>query len=415
MSQKRFFDQKIYSVVLLREGRELGNIARLCRELSWSVNRNPKIGFNKINFKIDREAFKQWCKDNDCDYQEVTTPTYTDCIIRIQNNSHHAPQDVVCGYLYDFPTLTANGDAYDYCFEFIDLAHKLTLFPPIPNGTHFQDVPVGDVINNLIQTSVDSITKYHKVPARCYDFFPIVFPNLDTKISRTYNDWKPVGEAISDMLDNDTGAGRFDFWMDYPFHAHISRFRGIDLRLEKNDPQLERDKLRIPETHLRYPAIGDDFETNWVIPLIEAPEYNQRAGVITAVYAVGSGDGDDAIKTCKEDEDAITKYGYCCSHEQYSSVVKMKTLERKAQAVIDNSINDVTVASVALNGVFIDWAYIEVGGVVTVDDVEAGIHTLGRIDTIEVNCDGNFNESVKLTLSKFDPKGCDVEFYSNAG
>lgn len=381
--QRRIIDRKIYKVTLYRKGNELGDVSTICRELSWTVNRNPKIGFDNIHFKIDRVAFIEWCEKRGLDPDEITRPTFTECVISVQHEPDALPVQVAAGYLYDFPTLEVNTEAYDYRFEFIDLAHKLTSFRPISNGTHFDNEPVHQLICELIQkSSVVWNEPYDTNSGHQYN----------ARISRTYDDWKPLGEAISDMLDNTTGAGQFDFWIDFPNTVCTAKMRGVYF----DD---------IYATVFQYPYTDMVDGSLDIIPLAEAPEYAKRDGVITAATVVGSGQGDAAISAYVEDSYAIKKYGYCHAFRQCSSVTKTSTLEQKGRDLIANSLHGNSVASICVNGAYIDWSNTEIGSVVVVHNLEIGEKNTARVDTIEVNCDGNFNESVKLTLSDFDTDG----------
>lgn len=382
--QRRIIDRKIYKVTLYRKGNELGDVTTICRELSWTVNRNPKIGFDNIRFKIDRDTFNKWCKKRGLDPDDVARPTFTECVISVQHEPDALPVRMAAGYLYDFPTLEVNTEAYDYQFEFIDLAHKLTTIRPIRNGTHIEDTEVYSLIKALIDQGTAGLsTKY--ITSEKYRY--------DAKISRTYNDWKPVGEAISDMLDNTTGAGQFDFWIDYPNTVCTAKMRGV----------YSKD---IYATVLQYPYTDMVDNSLSIIPLSSAPEYAKRDDVVTAATVVGAGQGDTTISEYVEDPEAIKKYGFCHAFRQYSSVSRIKTLKQKGRDLIANSLHNIVIASVCLNGAYVNWgSNMEVGGVVIVKNLEIGEISTARIDTIEVNCDGNFNESVKLTLSNFDTGG----------
>ena len=62
ISSRNFYNNKQYEVRLYRERQLVGNLGKLAREISWTVNRNPAIGYNELSFKVDQLAFAKWCE-----------------------------------------------------------------------------------------------------------------------------------------------------------------------------------------------------------------------------------------------------------------------------------------------------------------------------------------------------------------
>lgn len=389
---REIIDRKIYCVEIWRAGQLIGDLAPLCRELSWVVHRNPKVGFGTISFKVDRASFVRWCKERSATADEITRPMRTECVVRVAHNSNRKPVIVACGYLYDAPKLEINTDTYDYAFEFLSLEHKLTLLPPVANGTVFHQLPADDVVRDLITESVNSRAGAREL---AFDFRAV---DKLPKIDRSYNDWKPVSEAVSDMLDNITGAGKFDVWVEWPRTFCIAKNRGLDTKSKTAAANV-----------FAYPYTYNVSTSTRIIPLESSPNYAERDEFATAATLVGAGQGDAAVSVYVEDLAAIAKYGYSHVFKQFSSVTRADTLRQKGNDLIAKSTAAEDVTETSTNGVFLDWGKLSVGGLARIENYEIGsVSGYARIDTIETNCDGNYNESVKLTLSNFDASGWTV-------
>ena len=134
--------------------------------------------------------------------------------------------------------------------------------------------------------------------------------------------------------------------------------------------------------------------------MASAPTYERIPELMTAIRAVGEGQGDAAITTLIKDNDAIEQYGYIEGYQQYSSITNLNTLNQKAQADLDNAINPNPAPTISVNGVFINWETFGVGDLISYVNEQAvgyGLTGTVRVATITVNCDGNRNESVQLT------------------
>lgn len=364
-------DEKVYEVRLYRNRDYLGDLGKLARDLTWTVNRNPQIGYNTLSFKIDQIAFDNWCKGTGVETDDIVRPINTDCQIWVRNTPMAEPVCVANGYLYAMPTGVANGDAMDYQFEFKDQFLKLQGASRIPNNTTYSQQYADNVISDLI-------TKAQTRQGASYGFSKGTVVRLP-KIDRTYTDWKPVSEAIAEMCDNSTGAGQFDVWIDQDYKWNIAKPRGQDSGLV-----------------FHYPY----DPTLTMIPMASAPTYEQIPELMTAIRAVGEGQGDAAITTLIKDNDAIKQYGYIEGYQQYSSITNLNTLNQKAQADLDSAINPSPAPTISVNGVFINWETFGVGDLISYVNEQAvgyGLAGTVRVATITVNCDGNRNESVQLT------------------
>lgn len=364
-------DEKIYEVRLYRNRDYLGDLGKLARELTWTVNRNPQVGYNSLSFKVDQIAFDNWCKGTGVETDDIVRPINTDCQIWVRNTPMDEPVCVANGYLYAMPTGVPNGDAMDYQFEFKDQFLKLQGASKIPNGTTYTQWYADDLVSDLI-------TKAQARQGVSYGFSKGAVVRLP-KIDRTYTDWKPVSEAIAEMCDNSTGAGQFDVWIDQNYKWNIAKPRGQDSGLV-----------------FHYPY----DPTLTMIPMASAPTYEQVPELMTAIRAVGEGQGEAAITTLIKDNDAIERYGYVEGYQQYSSITNLNTLNQKARADLDNAINPNPAPTISINGVFIDWKTFGVGDLVSYVNEQAvgyGLAGTVRVATITVNCDGNRNESVQLT------------------
>lgn len=367
----RAIDQKEYQIILYREGKRVGDLGKICRDLAWSVNRNPQIGYNKITFKVDQWQFQRWCETKHFDAREVITKTKTDCVVRVRNDARADWVDVVWGYLYKDPELTANSDAWDLSFEFIDYFYALS-GAIIANGTRYDNRPADNVVADLID----------KAEAEGHWGFTTDRKGALPNISREYTDWKPVAEAIADMLDNETGAGKFDVWIDKNRALHVAKPRGTDSGLR-----------------FRYPFDPDIVE----IPITEI-SYDEPPELATRIIGVGEGQGDAAIVAEASDTSAIAEYGYITAYVQYSSITNQATLQQKVNAELESRLYPDPAPIITVPGMFIDWAKFQAGDFIHFENDTAVFYGLGgdvRVKTIEVSTDANRAETVKLTTEQW--------------
>lgn len=363
-------DRKVYEIRIYRNRDYIGNLGKLARDLTWTVNRNPQIGYNSLQFKVDQLAFDRWCQGHGVPTETLITPINTDCEIWVRNDPQAEPVCVAWGYLYAYPTLVANSDALDYQFTFKDQFLKLQGADAIPNGTTYNQWYADDLESDLM-------LKGQQRQNANYGFTRGETDRL-AKIDRTYTDWKPVSEAMAEMCDNSTGAGQFDIWIDQDYRLNIKKPRGQDSGLV-----------------FIYPYSPASAQ----IPMSAAPQYEQAPELATAILAVGSGQGDAAVSVLVKDNDAIAKYGYIEKYQQYSSIEQEATLRQKATADLEAAIYPDPAPTISVNGVFIDWATFGVGDRIDYANntaVNYGLAGHVRVKTITVNCDGNRNESIQL-------------------
>lgn len=367
---RQIIDRKVYEIRIYRNRDYIGNLGKIARDISWTVNRNPQIGYNTLTFKVDQLAFDKWCQSHGVETEAIIMPIKTDCELWVRHTPTAEPVCVAWGYLYSYPTLVANTDALDYQFEFKDQFLKLQGADVIPNGTTYTQWYADDLVSDLI-------IKAQTRQGVSYGFTRGTTARLP-KIDRTYNDWKPVSEAVAEMCDNSTGAGQFDVWIDQDYKWNIAKPRGKDSGLVFIYPY--------------NPATAQ-------IPMSAAPTYEQAPELATAILAVGSGQGDAAVSVLVKDDEAIAKYGYIEQYKQYSSIEQASTLQQKALADLENAIYPNPAPTISVNGVFINWENFYVGDRIDyVNNVAVNYGLAGhvRVQTITVNCDGNRNESVQL-------------------
>ena len=377
ISSRNFYNNKQYEVRLFRERQYVGNLGKLAREISWTVNRNPAIGYNELSFKVDQLAFTKWCEGLGVDTETIIKPIKTDCQIWVKSDPESTAVCVAHGYLDAYPSIEQNGDAYDYKFAFHDQFLKLQYASRIPNGTNYSKQYADDVVSDLI------IKAQERQGTATYGFTRGDTARL-AKIDRTYTDWKPVSEAIADMLDNQTGAGKFDVWIDENYRWNIAKPRG--------------DVSGYLFTYPYNPASGE-------IPMSAMPTYSEAPELGTLFLAVGSGQGDAAISTLSRDDSAIAEFGYVEQYGQYSSVENQNTLNQKANSELENMLNPQPAPKIAVCGAFIDWNELKVGDTVDyINNVAVGYGVSGvvRIAKIAVNVDSNNVESVTLETEALD-------------
>ena len=77
-SVRRQWDDKVYEIRIWRSGAYVGNLGRLVRDLTWTVNRNPAVGYNELSFKVDQLAFSNWCQSHGVAVETIIKPRLPD-------------------------------------------------------------------------------------------------------------------------------------------------------------------------------------------------------------------------------------------------------------------------------------------------------------------------------------------------
>lgn len=301
-------DEADYRIELRLNGILVGDVRPIAEGLTWRRCRTA-TGVDEIDFTLNDKEFADWCAERSTTIGEMLTPYALDA--RIIRNG----QAVAGGFLATMPAYQPQNASANLQMKFdgyINLLAGVYLRP-----TPLQIAPAGQMVAGWIMQAESRATDAGKP-------FGITQGNIQTlaSIQRTFDNYKPIKEAITDLVDNIDGAG--------PFDVIFNPDRSFDIT-----NQLGRD---ITAWQLNYPArlAGQSVAT------ISAQEVQ---GFASHIIALGAGEtsSDPAKGTVitaeYSDNDAIMQYGYVEQLVQYSSVSQQNTLNSHARADLNSASN----------------------------------------------------------------------------
>lgn len=300
--------QVTYEIELRLNGVLVGNVRSIAQDLKWRRCRTA-TGVDEIDFTLNDKVFAEWCEERNTTIYEMLTPYALDA--RIIRNG----EAVAGGFLATMPSYQPQNDSANLQMRFdgyLNLLAGVYLRP-----TALVTLPAGQMVKSWI----DFAEAKAAVAGKPFGITAGDIQALAT-IQRTFDNYKPVKEAITDLVDNVDGAGPFDVI----FNPDRSYF--ITNQLGKE----------ISSWQLHYPAqlAGQGVAT------ISA---NEVQGFASHIIALGAGEtsSDPAKSTViisEESNDiAIRTYGYVEQLVQYSSVSRQTTLDSHALADLNNASN----------------------------------------------------------------------------
>lgn len=297
-----------YEIELRIDGTLLGNIRPLAQNLKWRRCRTV-YGVDEIDFTLNDKLFAAWCEERNTNINQVLKPYALDA--RIIRNG----EAIVGGYLATMPAYQPQNDSANLQLRFDGYLNLL-------QGVYIRPTPLtvaraGAMVASWISDAEARATAAGKP-------FGITQGNiqqLDT-IERTFDNYKPVKEAIVQLCDNVEGAGQFDVIFRPDRTYDITNQLGRDIVLY----------------NLRYPARLDGQG----ITTITAAEVQ---GFASHIIALGAGEiSSDPQKTTviiseDTDADSVANYGYVETLKQYSSVSRQSTLDQHCATDLYNFTN----------------------------------------------------------------------------
>lgn len=297
-----------YKIELRLNGVLVGDIRSIAQNFNWRKCRTA-TGVDEIDFTLNDKLFAEWCLDRGTTIEQMLTPYALDA--RVIRNG----EAVVGGYLATMPAYQPKNDSADLQMRFDGYLNLLAGVYLRPTATVTK--AAGLMVKDWIDFAEAKATAAGKP-------FGITAGTIDAlaSIQRTFDNYKPVKEAITDLVDNVDGAGEFDVIFNPDRSYYITN-------------QLGRE---ISSWELHYPAqlAGQGVAT------ISA---NEVQGFASHIIALGAGETSSdpnkstVIVSENEDSDAIAKYGYVEQLVQYSSVSRSATLQSHCLADLNNSTN----------------------------------------------------------------------------
>ena len=366
-----------YQIELRLNGALIGDVRQIAQSLKWRKARTA-YGVDSIDFTLNDKLFADWCAKRNTTIQQMLKPFALDA--RVVRNG----EDLVGGFLATMPAYQPNQDSADLQMHFdgyINLLNGVYLRP-----TALTTARAGKMVRDWIMGAEARAVAAGKG-------FGITAGDIQTlaTIERTFDNYKPVKEAITDLCDNVEGAGPFDVIFNPDRSFFITN-------------QLGRD---ITSWQIYYPTrlAGQSATT------ISAQEVQ---GFASHIIALGSGEtSSDPTKSTvitaeATDSEAVEEFGYVEKLNQYSSVGRQSTLNQKCATDLANAVAvqwepEITLigrqtppSPTADYGLWIgDQIYLE-------NTVDKTGQTSGkfRINTLDVTMSGSNAETIKPTMER---------------
>ena len=301
-------NQAEYRIELRLDGTLVGDIRSIAQNLTWRRCRTA-TGVDEIDFTLNDQEFAEWCTERGTTIDQMLTPYALDARV-IRNGVA-----VAGGFLATMPAYQPQNASANLQMKFDGYINLLA-------GVYIRPTALRTATAD--QMVVGWITDAETRATNAGKPFGITQGNIQTlaSIQRTFDNYKSVKEAITDLVDNVDGAG--------PFDVIFNPDRSYDIT-----NQLGRD---ITAWQLNYPAqLGGQG-----VATISAQEVQ---GFASHIIALGAGEtsSDPAKSTVitaeYSDGEAIARYGYVEQLVQYSSVSRQTTLNSNALANLNNAAN----------------------------------------------------------------------------
>lgn len=300
--------QATYDIQLRLNGTLIGDISDIAQNLTWAKCRTA-YGVDEINFTINDQVFANWCAMRGTTISAMLAPYALDA--RVIRNG----EPVVGGYLATMPAYQPLNDSANLQMRFDGYMNLLAGVYIRPTAAVTKQA--GIMVRDWISFAESKATAAGKP-------FGITAGSIAAlaSIQRSFDNYKPVKEAITDLVDNVDGAGPFDVIFNPDRSYYITN-------------QLGRN---ITTWQLTYPT----KLTGQSVATIKAPEVQ---GFASHIIALGAGetssDPNKSTVIVAEDEDssAVSTYGYVERLVQYSSISRQATLNSHCSADLANATN----------------------------------------------------------------------------
>lgn len=309
-----------YIIELRLNGVLIGNVQPLAQNLQWA-RRRTMAGVDSIDFTLNDVLFAKWCERRGTTIQEMLKPMALDC--RIIRNG----EPVIGGFLATMPAYSPRGTSADLALRFDGYTNLLAGVYMNPIGT--QSGEAGSVFASWIQLA-DSRAE---AAGKAFGFIAGEVSTFPT-IQQTFDNYKTIKDCIADRADNLTGAGQFDLYWDADRTYNIIK-----------DEDFGEE---IVDYSIIFPMAGTVGAVS-----ISAPEVD---GFASSMIAVGAGEiSSDAAKNTaivykSTNSDAVLEYGYAETMYQESSISVLSTLERNAEARLEDASNGRWEPQITLSG-----------------------------------------------------------------
>lgn len=285
-----------YKLELRLNGQLIGDLRNIAENLTWSRCRT-NYGVDEIDFTLNDQVFAKWCEDRNTTIDQIMKPYALDC--RVIRNG----EAVAGGFLATRPAYSPQNASANLAFQFDGYLNLLAGVYIHPTAT------VTKRADQMVQDWITLANNRSSAAGKGYGFTFKSSTPLAT-IQRTFDNYKTVKDAITQMTDNVEGAGLFDVIFNPDRSYYITNNLGRD----------------ITSWQLYYPPrlAGQSVSS------ISAEEVQ---GFASHVITLGAGEtsSDPAKSTVIVSEstnaEAVAEFGYVETLTQYSSVSRQSTLD----------------------------------------------------------------------------------------
>lgn len=292
-------NEATYKIELRLNGVLIGDVSSIAQNLMWRKCRTNS-GVDEIDFTLNDKIFAQWCEQRNTTIGQILMPYALDA--RVVRNG----EDIVGGYLATMPAYSPINDSANLQLRFDGYLNLLAGVYIRPTATVTK--AAGAMVKDWIDFAEAKATSAGKP-------FGITAGTIQTlnSIQRTFDNYKSVKEAITDLTDNVDGAGQFDVIFNPDRSYFITNALGRD----------------ITSWQLNYPAqlAGQGIAT------INASEVQ---GFASHIIALGAGETSSdpnkstVIVSESNNATAVAQYGYVEELVQYSSISRQATLDTRS-------------------------------------------------------------------------------------
>lgn len=313
--------QADYKLELRLDGTLIGDLSNVAQNLKWSRCRT-NYGVDEIDFTVNDQILQAWCQERNTSIDQIMKPYALEAKI-VRNG-----EAVVGGFLATRPAYQPRNASANLQFRFDGYLNLLAgvYIHPTAAQTKRADLFIQEWIT-MAETRATTAGKGFGIT------FDSVHSDQLSTVQRTFDSYKTVKEAITQMTDNVDGAGIFDVIFNPDKSYYITN-------------QLGRD---ITTWQLYYPPrlAGQSVAT------ISADEVQ---GFASHVITLGAGEtsSDPAKSTVITSEstnsDAVQEFGYVEALTQYSSVSRQTTLDGHNAADLRTASNCFWEPNITLTG-----------------------------------------------------------------
>lgn len=292
-------EEATYKIELRLNGTLIGDISEIAQNLVWRKCRTNS-GVDEINLTLNDSVFSDWCNERNTNIKAMLKPYALDA--RIVRNG----EALLGGYLATMPSYQPNVDSANLQLRFDGYMNLLAGVYIRPTTTTTK--AAGAMVKSWIDAAEARATSAGKP-------FGITAGSIQTlaNIQRTFDNYKPVKEAITDLTDNVDGAGPFDVIFNPDRSYYITNNLGRDITNWK----------------LTYPARlqGQGVAT------ISASEVQ---GFASHIIALGAGETSSdpnkntVIISESNNASAVQEFAYVERLSQYSSISRQATLNSRS-------------------------------------------------------------------------------------